>query len=78
MKAGTDLGKLAKEYMDKGGLVPGTNFSKVLFIVTLHVSKELIVGNPPTGGGFFHTGVRRRKYKLSQTKQNSFGQTKFV
>jgi hypothetical protein len=27
----------------------------------------LIVGNPLTGGGFFHTGVRRRKYKLGQT-----------
>jgi hypothetical protein len=28
---------------------------------------NLIVGN--VGGGFFHTGVRRRKYKLGQTKQ---------
>ena len=29
----------------------------------------LIVGNGPPGVHFFHTGVRRRKYKLGQTKQ---------
>jgi hypothetical protein len=31
---------------------------------------NLIVGIVPPGVRFFHTGVRRRKYKLGQTKQN--------
>ena len=31
---------------------------------------NLIVGIGPPGVRFFHTGVRRRKYKLGQTKQN--------
>ena len=30
---------------------------------------NVIVWNPPWGGGFFQTGVRRRKYKLGSTKQ---------
>ena len=30
----------------------------------------MIVGIGPPGVQFFHTGVRRRKYKLGQTKQN--------
>ena len=30
---------------------------------------NLIVGIGPPGVRFFHTGVRRRKYKLGQTKQ---------
>jgi hypothetical protein len=30
---------------------------------------DLIVGKVPSGVHFFHTGVRRRKYKLGQTKQ---------
>ncbi len=30
---------------------------------------DLIVGIGPPGVRFFHTGVRRRKYKLGQTKQ---------
>jgi hypothetical protein len=31
--------------------------------------RDLIVGIGPPGVRFFHTGVRRRKYKLGQTKQ---------
>ena len=30
---------------------------------------ETVIGNGPPGVHFFHTGVRRRKYKLGQTKQ---------
>ena len=37
--------------------------------MTLKIN-NLIVGNGPPGVHFFHTGVRRRKYKLGQTKQN--------
>ena len=31
---------------------------------------NMIVGKGPTGVPFFHTGVRRRKYKLGQTKRS--------
>ena len=34
---------------------------------------KLIVGNVHLGVHFFHTGVRRRKYKLGQTKQQPPG-----
>jgi hypothetical protein len=38
--------------------------------IYIYIQANLIVGNGPPGVHFFHTGVRRRKYKLGQTKQN--------
>jgi hypothetical protein len=53
----------------RGLRVPPPTFTPTFFPQFTLLPINLIVGIGPPGVRFFHTGVRRRKYKLGQTKQ---------